>query len=80
MKTNQGAIVLAERAADNGRLRSVLREWGYEETEIQRVLKERHATRKLDESDERSTQLTHVPLADSSQPPENPARRSPLTM
>ena len=36
---NQGAIVLAERAADYGRMRSVLREWGYQEIEIQRVLK-----------------------------------------
>ena len=38
MKTNQGAIILAERAADYGRLRAVLSEWGYEENEIQRVL------------------------------------------
>jgi hypothetical protein len=29
MKTNQGAIVLAERTADHGRIRAVLREWGY---------------------------------------------------
>jgi hypothetical protein len=39
MKTNQVAIILAERAADHGRLRAVLSEWGYEENEIQRVLK-----------------------------------------
>ena len=58
MKTNQGAIILAERAADHGRIRAVLREWGYEESEIQRVLKEQRLSRKLDESDERSGQLT----------------------
>ena len=63
MKTNQGAIILAERAADYGRLRSVLREWGYEETEIQRVLKERRLSRKPDESDDRTNQRTAAPLA-----------------
>ena len=40
MKTNQGAIILAERAADHARIRAVLREWGYREREIQRLLKE----------------------------------------
>lgn len=63
MKTNQGTIILAERAVDYGRIRSVLREWGYEENEIQRVLKEQRLSRKLDESDERSAQLTGAPLA-----------------
>ena len=38
MKTNQGAIVLIDQTADHGRLRSVLHEWGYTETEIQRFL------------------------------------------
>jgi hypothetical protein len=57
MKTKQGAIVLAERAADYGRLRSVLREWGYEETDIQ-VLKERRLSKIKKESDERTSQLT----------------------
>ena len=57
MKTNQGAIILAERAADYGRLRSVLREWGYEEAEIQRFLKEQSVPRKLRKR-ERRTQLT----------------------
>ena len=63
MKKNQGAIILAERAADYGRLRSVLREWGYEENEIQRVLKEQRLSRKLDESGERSGQLAGARLA-----------------
>ena len=63
MKTNQEAIILAERAADHGRIRAVLREWGYEENEIQRVLKEQRLSRKLDGSDERSAQLTGAPLA-----------------
>ena len=51
MKTNQRAIVLAEPAADYGRLRSVLGDWGYEENEIQLVLKEQRLSRKVDESD-----------------------------
>ena len=63
MKKNQGPIILAERAADYGRLRSVLRDWGYEENEIQRVLKEQRLPRKLDESDGRNAQLTGAPLA-----------------
>jgi hypothetical protein len=40
MKPKQGAIVLTDHAADHGRLRSVLQEWGYTETEIQRFLNE----------------------------------------
>ena len=47
MKTNQEPIILAERAADYGRLRSVLLGWGYEEHEIQRVLTEQRVSRKL---------------------------------
>jgi hypothetical protein len=54
---NQGTIILAERAADHARIRAVLREWGYEENEIKRVLKEQRPSRKLDKSDERSPQL-----------------------
>jgi hypothetical protein len=37
---NQGAIVLIDQPADHGRLRSVLHDWGYTETEIQRFLNE----------------------------------------
>ena len=48
MKTNQELIILAERAADYGRLRSVLREWGYRESEIQRFLKEPRVDQKLE--------------------------------
>ena len=40
MKTNQGAIVLIDQAADHGRLRSVLQDWGYSEKEIQEFLRE----------------------------------------
>ena len=40
MKANQGAIVFIDQAADHGRLRSVLHDWGYTETEIQRFLNE----------------------------------------
>ena len=61
MKTNQGAIHLDERAADYGRLRSVLREWGYEETDIQRVLNERRPSKIKKKSDERTSQLTGAP-------------------
>ena len=57
-------MILAERPAELGKLRSILRDCGYEQNEIYRVLNELHATRKLDESDVRSTQLTHVSLAD----------------
>ena len=48
MKTNQGAIILAERATDHGRIRAVLREWGYRESEIQRFLKEPRVDQKLE--------------------------------
>ena len=61
MKTNQETIILAERAADHGRLRSVLREWGYEETDIQRVLKERHQSREQEESAARTRQIIGAP-------------------
>ena len=64
MKANKRIMFLAEGAADLGKLCSVLRDWGYEHNEIHRVLNELHATRKLDESDERSTQPTHVLFAD----------------
>ena len=40
MKTKQGAIFLIDQAADHGSLRSVLHDWGYNETEIQRFLNE----------------------------------------
>ena len=39
MKTNQGVIVLAERTADHSIIRAVLSDWGYQESEIQRFLK-----------------------------------------
>lgn len=40
MKANQGAFVLIDQPPDHGRLRSVLHDWGYTETEIQRFLNE----------------------------------------
>ncbi|HSE17636.1 MAG TPA: hypothetical protein VLB46_11325 [Pyrinomonadaceae bacterium] len=49
MKTNQGAIILAERTADDGTLRSILREWGYRESEIQRFLSDSRVDRKPDQ-------------------------------
>ena len=38
MKMNRGARIITERAVDDGRLRTVLREWGYAESEIDRAL------------------------------------------
>lgn len=46
MKTNQGAIVPGH-AADQ-RVRAVLREWGYKEGEIQRLLKQPTVDYKLE--------------------------------
>jgi hypothetical protein len=40
METNQTEIIFAERAANYGRLSSILRDWGYVELEIQRLLSE----------------------------------------
>ena len=40
METNQGIIVLSDRVADDGRLRSVLHDWGYSEKEIKQFLGE----------------------------------------
>ncbi|HEY2974775.1 MAG TPA: hypothetical protein VGJ48_19830 [Pyrinomonadaceae bacterium] len=64
MKTNQVAIILAERAADYGRLRSVLRERGYRESEIQRLLKEPRVDQKLEmrrnKTDDQSGKIAHI--------------------
>jgi hypothetical protein len=63
MKTYQGAIILAERAADYGRIRAILREWGYRENEIQRFLKEPRVDQKLeprrDTTDDQSGKIAH---------------------
>lgn len=40
MKANEGASVLIDHTADHGKLRSVLHDWGYTETEIQLFLNE----------------------------------------
>ena len=40
MTTNQGLIVLTDRAADHSRLRSILHDWAYSEKEIQWFLSE----------------------------------------
>jgi hypothetical protein len=48
MKTNQEAIIPGERAADYDRIRAVLREWGYRESEIQRFLKEPRVDSRLE--------------------------------
>ena len=63
MKKNQGPIILAERAADYGRLGSVLRGWGYRESEIQRFLKEPTVDQKLETrqntTDDQSGKIAH---------------------
>ena len=63
MKTNRGAIILAERAADHGRIRAILREWGYRESEIQRFLKEPSVDQKVetrrDTTDDQSGKIAH---------------------
>jgi hypothetical protein len=63
MKTNQPAIILAERAADYGRLRSVLREWGYKESEIQRFLSEQRVDQTRLGQHKRTAESRKVPLA-----------------
>lgn len=67
MKTNQGAIILAERAADYVRLRAVLREWGYRESEIQHFLREQRVHQKLDRGRKTPDQFGTVPLSVSYQ-------------
>jgi len=63
MKTNQGAIILAERAVDHGRIRAILREWGYRESEIQRFIKEPRVDQKVetrrDTTDDQSGKIAH---------------------
>ena len=50
MKANQGVIVLIDQIADHGRLRSVLHDWGYTETEIQRFLNENEMSALIQDS------------------------------
>jgi len=50
MKVNQGAIALIDQAADHGRLRSVLYDWGYTETEIHRFLNENEMSEPIQDS------------------------------
>ena len=47
---NQGAIVLIDQAANHGRLRSVLYDWGYTETEIHRFLNENEMSEPIQDS------------------------------
>jgi hypothetical protein len=63
MRKNEGAIVLAERAADHSRIRAVLREWGYKESQIQLFLKEPRVDEKLETRrntiDDQSCKIAH---------------------
>ena len=52
---NKESMILTERDADQGRLRAVLRDWGYGESEIHRVLTEhkiRHSLSKHNQQDD----------------------------
>jgi hypothetical protein len=66
MKTNQGLIVLSDRAADHSRLRSVLDDWGYSEKEIQRFLSEQGPVRSSQVPPEQ--QLPYYPQKIDGQP------------
>ena len=63
MKTNEETIILAERSADHSRIRAVLREWGYRESQIQRFLKEPRVDEKLETrrntTDDQSGKIAH---------------------
>jgi len=62
MKTNHGPIILAQRAVDQVRIRTVLHEWGYRESEIQRFLREPRLDQKLEsrrKTDDQSGKITH---------------------
>ncbi len=61
MNTNQGAIILAERTADDGTLRSILREWGYRESEIQRFLSDSKVDPKEDQRTKPTEQSGTMP-------------------
>lgn len=61
MNTNQGSIILAERAADDGTLRSILREWGYRETEIRRFLSDSKVDPKPDQRTKATDQSGTMP-------------------
>ncbi len=67
MKANQGAIVLIDEPADHGRLRSVLHEWGYTETEIQRFLNEKEMSPLIQVS---MNQRMQMPIRDHELPHE----------
>ena len=61
MNTNQGAIILAERVADDVTLRSILREWGYRESEIQRFLSDSKVDQKPDQQTKATDQSATMP-------------------
>ena len=61
MNTNKGAIILAERTADDGTLRSTLREWGYSESEIQRFLSDSKVDPKRDQRTKATDQSRTIP-------------------
>lgn len=65
METNKRRTTLPEQAADDRRLYSVLRDWGYTETEIQRFLADTKARtdRALPERRNVTDQSTSLPHA-----------------
>lgn len=65
MNANQGTIILAEREADDVTLRSILREWGYRDREIQRVLSESSVDPKPDQRTKAINQSGTMPRSAS---------------
>ena len=67
MNTKQEAIILAERPADDGRLGSILREWGYRESEIQRFLSDSEVDQKPGQRPKTTDQSRTMPRSMSCQ-------------
>ena len=67
MKANQGTILIDE-ATDYGRLRSVLYDWGYTETEIQRFLNENKMSAPIQDS--MNEQVYAIPIRGQARPHE----------
>lgn len=60
MTTNKQEIFLTEWAADSESLRAVLRDWGYHENEIHRVLTKQTVDQKKDEAIAESIKSTDL--------------------
>ena len=54
---NKEPMILTERDADHGRLRAVLRDWGYGENDIHRVLAELKIGHRLNEHSQKDDSI-----------------------